>query len=549
MKSLFSRSNSSFPAPAGWSLCGLVAALLAGGIAHASDARDTAREAERLLSGWQQAAAARVLAPYESQADPPPDIAYVLARLAFVRGQYAQAEKRIDEALKASPDRGAWQSLRAVIRSTRGAVAGYHEARSKDGRVVVRYEAGKDAVLVPFVLLAMDAIVREIGGDFGFVAEEPILVELYPSAETLAKVSPLTEKDIERTGTIALCKYQRLMVTTPRALLRGYAWLDTLAHEFVHYAVTKLSNNTVPIWLHEGLAKWEERRWRGAITRRLQPTAEHLLAQGLQKKKLITFEQMHPSMAKLPSQEDAGLAFAEVYTVIDYIHGKVGLAGIREVLGLMRAGKSDADAIAAVMKQSFAAFKKAWMAYLRGLKLNLHPGIVADKLHFKKKGKKKRDELRDITSEQARDFTRLGEHLRQRNHVRAAAIELGKAVKLAKNRFPMIQNKLARVLLDLREPREAVATLLPTLELYPSYPSTHLYLGEAYLALGEVDRAITAFEETIRQNPFNPRPHEALWDLYRRKNDAEGAERAARSLRVLKGESGDDPWAPVSTLP
>ena len=50
-------------------------------------------------------------------------------------------------------------------------------------------------------------------------------------------------------------------------------------------------------------------------------------------------------------------------------------------------------------------------------------------------------------------------------------------------------------------------------------------------------------------NPFNPRPHEALWDLYRRKNDAAGIERAARSVRVLRGESGDDPWAPTSSLP
>ena len=29
---------------------------------------------------------------------------------------------------------------------------------------------------------------------------------------------------------------------------------------------------------------------------------------------------MHPSMAKLPSQEAAGLAFAEVHTVVHHLH-------------------------------------------------------------------------------------------------------------------------------------------------------------------------------------------------------------------------------------
>ena len=39
-------------------------------------------------------------------------------------------------------------------------------------------------------------------------------------------------------------------------------------HEYTHFVVTRVSHNTVPIWLHEGLAKFEERRWRGPVGRR-----------------------------------------------------------------------------------------------------------------------------------------------------------------------------------------------------------------------------------------------------------------------------------------
>jgi tetratricopeptide (TPR) repeat protein len=226
----------------------------------------------------------------------------------------------------------------------------------------------------------------------------------------------------------------------------------------------------------------------------------------------------------------------------------VGLGGIRKILGLMATGKDDARAIEEVTGMSFGAFKKAWMRHLRGLRLRTHPGMVAERLRFKKKGKKKDDELRDIALERARDFTHLGELLRQRGHLRAAVVEYRKAVKLAKNRYPVIQTKLARALIGLGRAPEAAQVLEPTLALYPGFATTHVWLGEAYARTGEADKAIAAFEESARLNPFNPRIHEALWDLYRRKGDEKRADRAARSLRVLRGEPGDDPWAPRATL-
>src|SRR6185503_16878524 len=138
----------------------------------------------------------------------------------------------------------------------------------------------------------------------------------------------------------------------------------TLNHEYTHYVVTRISHNTVPIWLHEGIAKFEERRWRGPSGGGLTPVMEHLLASGLQHHHLITFAQMHPSMAKLPSQADTALAFAEVYTAIEYLHDKVGWRGIRDQIARLRDGKPLDD------------FEAGWRAWLHGRKLRLHPGLL-----------------------------------------------------------------------------------------------------------------------------------------------------------------------------
>src|SRR5262249_29214924 len=153
----------------------------------------------------------------------------------------------------------------------------------------------------------------------------------------LAKVSTLTRREIETSGTIALCKFNRLMIVSPRALARGYPWLDTLAHEYTHFVVSRVSANTVPIWLHEGLAQVEEQEWRAPGPPPLTPMMEHLLATALGKgRRLITFEEMYPSMAKLPSQADTALAFAEVFTVVEYLNERVGAAGIAQLIRRLR---------------------------------------------------------------------------------------------------------------------------------------------------------------------------------------------------------------------
>ena len=60
-----------------------------------------------------------------------------------------------------------------------------------------------------------------------------------------------------------------LMVVSPRATIFGYPWMDTLAHEYTHLLVSRISHDTVPVWLQEGLARFEQSRWRSAPELRL----------------------------------------------------------------------------------------------------------------------------------------------------------------------------------------------------------------------------------------------------------------------------------------
>ena len=126
----------------------------------------------------------------------------------------------------------------------------------------VRYAPGVDEVLVPYAIDTLKATAEALKEELGVEMLSPVRLEIYPDADSLARVSTLSVEAIRTSGTIALCKWGRLMIASPRALMHGYPWLDTIAHEYVHLLLTKATLDRAPVWLQEGVAKFLETRWR-----------------------------------------------------------------------------------------------------------------------------------------------------------------------------------------------------------------------------------------------------------------------------------------------
>ena len=501
----------------------IIVALVPSGVARAASAEHVYQlvEEQRLDEAQHELEPLLRSRPHDGE------VAFADADLIFHHGQYARAAERFAEAAgKLRGENGAEAArMRDLAQSTDAVTK--DDAVARGQHFVIYYSAGKDALLADYALDALEHAYAALGDDFGWRPSEPVRVEIYPEVADLARVSPLTLKEIETSGTIALCKYNRLMIVSPRALIAGYPWLDTLTHEFTHYIVTRVSKNTVPIWLHEGLAKFEERRWRGPSGGGLTPVMEHLLATGLAHKHLITFAQMHPSMAKLPSQEDTALAFAEVYTVVDYLHAQGGWPALRALIGKLRDGKPLDD------------FEPQWRAWLRTRKLKLHPGLLPaeTELRFKKSGAKTTEASEDdsarIGEERARKLARLGGMLRARHRLAAAATEYEKAAAIVGPGHPSVANKLARTYLELGDPGRAIAAAESELELYPDQAAPNATLGEAWLAKGDSARAQQYLLAALAINPFDPAVHCGLEKAFAKTKDArEAAEaRACGALR------------------
>ena len=377
---------------------------------------------------------------------------FLEGNLRFLRGEYDPAVQKLREAVSRDKTNGGYKGLRDLVEATANLTRGF--ARSESAHFVISYPRGLEEILVPYAQQTLEKARAALEADFGWAPPEKVRVEIYGDVSDLAEVSTLTLKEIETSGTIALCKWNRLMIVSPRALVRGYSWLDTLNHEYTHYVVTRLSHNQVPIWLHEGIAKFEEKRWRAQPGGGLTPMMEHLLAAGLRRGRLITFDEMHPSMAKLPSQEDTALAFAEVYTAVEFLWKKKGWDGVRRIVERMRDGATDTRAVAEVAGESFAEWERAWRRYLTGQHYRLRPGLVPHKLRFqkgaapsRKAGKEEDEDVADLVTEKARRFARLGGLLRARGRTGAAAAEYEKAAAQLPGKEPILQSKLARAYL------------------------------------------------------------------------------------------------------
>lgn len=488
-----------------------------------------------LLARERMEAAQPILDPYEATCTGNIMYLYALGRLRFLQARYDDARVALENALLMDPEvmlRGQIAHYGMLASNTAELVGSFVEYKDPGGQFILSYPPGKDAVLLPYIQDAFPKIIERIGQALDYHPDHPIRIEIYGEPADLARATSLTADEIETSGTIALCKYRKLMLVSPRAMLQGYGWLDTLSHEYVHYAISQNAYG-VPIWLHEAFAKYLETRWRSAHSLPIRPTSQDRLRKALRQNSLITFEEMSPSMAKLPSQDHTALAFAEVYTVAQYLDEHIGLEGIRKIISNIDIGMNDRMALEDVLNTSFRDFFANWKKHLKKQRWASVPAGMLDKLLFKDRNEPKAL-LQDIGHKEAEDFTYIGDLLLARSRPRAASVEYQKAAEQTKHSNPLVQSKLARALLDIGENEAAFNALQPPLKYYPENFSLQLNLGRAAMRLGRLEQARAALDEALRRNPFDIELHELRAKVAEKSENSEILKRERTALKILR---------------
>ena len=445
-------------------------------------------------------------------------------------------EQRYDEAVSllersgAADDAGGFLGL---ARAARDAVK--DDARLESDHFVIFTPKGKDEVLAPYAAETLEAQRAALEKDLGWAPPGKVTVEFLSSPKDLARLSTLTEQEIRTSGTIALCKFNKLMVVSPKALLKGYDWLDTVAHEYTHHVITGKTRDRTPIWLHEGIAKWSETRWRGAGGASFTPYASALLRDALRRNSLVTFAQMHPSMAKLPSQEAAALAFAEVETVVEFLVQRGGTPMVARALDLIAAGRTAEAAVAEALGLSVERFLADWRRFMAARPVPRGGEHELKKLRFKDDPKHEGEwsEWAEVPDARARGWARLGEIYRERGKWTAARVEYAKAVQRVGTRVPILADQYAIAAMMSGRDADAERTLAESIQWNPDHAALHVHLARLLLKRKDLAGARQHLDVANRQDPLDPEIHAGLAIALDGLGDPGAASRERRFAELL----------------
>ena len=519
--------------------------LVAAFPARAKDTTGLADKIETDLEAWDIEGARRGLDELLHEDRSSAVASFLQGRVLFEQGEYDASAKSFEEAVRRGAPPGDIDTHLRLAKATAEEVK--NDEVHESAHFVLRTRPGKDALLVPYALEGLEKAYAALTKDLGVSPPAKIRVEVYETAQALSRVSPLTVAEIKASGTIALCKYNRLMITSPRALLRGYAWLDTLSHEFTHYLVTQKGRNSVPIWLQEGLAKFLETRWRGAPGLAVDEMSLVLLHKAAKDNKLIPFAAMHPSIAKLPTQEAAALAFAEVEAAIRmlYLHG--GQQALTDLVAAMAAGARDEKAVSLACGKTFAQFEKDWRDSLKELRKDppaQAPGaarpLERKALIFKEDAKGAAKEGGDTPGErpvdpEAKRSVRLGEIFYARRRWAAAAQEYGKARSRMSREIPQIARRYAFAQVQLGKLGEAEAALASAAQRDPQDEAVQALYAHVLQKRGQPQKAKAALDAGIAVDPFDPELHDVYLRVAKDLKDQALEKREENALAVALG--------------
>lgn len=517
-----------------------------------------------MLRAWEIDEAGRVIAEFRRQAPGRADWDALAGAAAYLRGEYENSIDLLNRAIKGSPGDSEWLELRLHVKQSKAAVDGFAAHRTKNFEI--RYDPKLDSLLLPYMSEALEAAYRAYAAELGVALTGRVRVEVFSDPGRFHKASTIRRADIEK-GVVGLCKFNKMLLISPAALQRGYRWLDTAAHEFIHYLITKGTRNKAPIWLHEGIAKLFEKKWRASSLPHLNPIDEALLFRAKKKNAFISFKSMEPSLIYLKTAEAVRLAYAEGASVAEFIIRRGGKKALEKMFRAIREGDAEARSepgpaapagrvgrpslvelestgppqsagpgLKALFGVGLSEFEEMWKKDLAGQTLRARSGTRVRKFRLKATGPvdESGEDLAALKSAVARRRTRLADRLWLRGRLKAAWVEYKRALRDERN-SPALLNRLARVELRLGLPRKALSNLDKAVSVDPDYGVSYIHRGVAFEMTEDEKSARKAWEEAIQINPFNPLPHERLAVLYEKNGMKEKAKRELELSRQLRG--------------
>lgn len=281
--------------------------------------------AEQLITHLDLEEAVRLLARLSG-----PQVMLTRARLSIYLADCETAASLLS-ASAVQKQKGAPEMLAYAERCSRATLGGIVVEDAAQG-IRIRLQDEADTVLVPLIVEAATMARTTIEQDLGTELPRPMRIDLVRDLFSLSAVSGLPVDAAETTGTVAVARFGRVTMLSPRAMQRGYGWRDTLAHEITHLVLSRGSLDRAPLWLQEGVAKREETRYRALHPWEKSPNPSQEAYQAARSGRSVGVDRLGPSIAMLPSADAASVAFAEVTSFVEFLLAECGSDALKALI-------------------------------------------------------------------------------------------------------------------------------------------------------------------------------------------------------------------------
>jgi tetratricopeptide (TPR) repeat protein len=414
------------------------------------------------------------------------------ARFALYRGDCDEARALLASVIaqEAPAVRELSQLSEGCARVVSGSKIVVDEARG----IWVRIQDDADESWVALIF-DVAARARDITGlKLGITLPRPLRIELVLDHASLSALTGLPLEAAETTGTVAVARWGRVSMLSPRSFARGYPWQDTLAHEITHLLVTAATYDNAPLWLQEALAKHFEMAWRPARPLDDSSSQHELTRRAWQQGRAVGIENLGSSIALLPSPESARIAYAEVYDFLDFILKNSGWQTLRLLLHDLRVlGPERVDgALLSATGYTQQAWSRRWRAALSSEK-SVNPS--APQLFHSPMSEE------DVAI--ARQ-TRLAELLASRLAWHAVDATASTA-SAANSTMPELRSVASLAKLQMGQPESALRTLGTADGLVGLYADWLALRGRALAEVGNAPEANLHFEWALAYAPSSER--------------------------------------------
>lgn len=373
----------------------------------------------------------------------------------------------------------------------------------------VLFLKGKDIILKELALKNLEKIYEVYTEKFKVKLNDKIRVEIYNKKEEFCNASTLPEEIVNRTGVVGICKFNRIMILSPENLPYGYRWIDTLAHEFIHFLLNRITDFKYPLYLHEGTARYFDTLYRSSVPLCFTPGNIKELLEAKRNNQLIPFENFSGSLVYLESSRQVELAFIELSSFVDYLINNFGEQKFIDFISNYSKFKDEKTLYKKIFNRDYRELIDAWINRIEEKRelVDKYPGALVDVKILDSQVE------RELITLDVYQHIELGDKLLKRKEYKSALYQYKKSQQQQPYN-PIVMTRIGRVLKLLRKYEEAEEILKQCISVNPNFATAYELLIELYYETSRYSDALKYYSELLQINPFNYKIRKIIAEIY-----------------------------------